>query len=141
MSMLHKQGLKAGAWGCNSLKFVISVGGDLSISPISVRASPTTASGMQQLHLATRPAFRRVVAPRHSRRDRLTPLERRRMSFTSPVVGVAPILLLQQREAAGEALASNVEDGTQECEVRITRVTCDRLNKLSRYSLYMDSHM
>eukprot|EP00193_Tetraselmis_chui_P003001 CAMPEP_0177753644 /NCGR_PEP_ID=MMETSP0491_2-20121128/1573_1 /TAXON_ID=63592 /ORGANISM="Tetraselmis chuii, Strain PLY429" /LENGTH=1824 /DNA_ID=CAMNT_0019268949 /DNA_START=404 /DNA_END=5878 /DNA_ORIENTATION=- len=112
------QGLKAGRWGCNGLKFIISVGGDLSISPISVRATPMTASGMQQLHLATLPVFRHVVAPRHSRRDRLTPLQRHRVSFTSAVVGVAPILLLHEREAAGDALASTVDesDTWQECQ-------------------------
>jgi hypothetical protein len=110
------QGLALGEWGCNDLRFIVNVGGDVSISPITIRASSMTASGLQQLHLSSRRTYRSMVGPHRSRRGRLTPRQRRREPFTSPVVGIVPPLLLQQRESVKKASFRSDGDSHQ-CEV------------------------
>eukprot|EP00873_Tetraselmis_striata_P023759 jgi/Tetstr1/444023/TSEL_031963.t1 len=110
---VHLAGLSRGEWGCNDLKFIVNLGGDISVSPISVRRSSMTVSDVQRLHLATRRVYRHMVGPRRSKRDRLTPRERRREPFTSPVVGIAPPLLLQRRE---EPAVIRGEVNMEDCE-------------------------
>eukprot|EP00873_Tetraselmis_striata_P028356 jgi/Tetstr1/448620/TSEL_035866.t2 len=116
---MHLAGLSRGEWGCNSLKFIANLGGDISVSPISVRRASMTVSDVQQLHLATRKIYRQMVGPRRSKRDRLTPRERRREPFTSPIVGIAPPLLLQRRR---DSPAIDSEDAEQCQDVVASKV-------------------
>eukprot|EP00191_Tetraselmis_sp_GSL018_P000684 CAMPEP_0177602062 /NCGR_PEP_ID=MMETSP0419_2-20121207/14653_1 /TAXON_ID=582737 /ORGANISM="Tetraselmis sp., Strain GSL018" /LENGTH=1574 /DNA_ID=CAMNT_0019095491 /DNA_START=721 /DNA_END=5445 /DNA_ORIENTATION=- len=95
---LKLAGLSDGTWGCNSLDAVLNTGSTLLISPIQVSSVPLLPGSIQELYLAERNAFTHLLGPERTHIERAADYERYLRTFASPIVGIAPPVLLQTRK-------------------------------------------
>ena len=77
----------------------MNLGSAIDISPVRMATFPLLPGSMQKLFLSTREAYADLVGPERALRDRLAQWQRSRKRFSSPIVGVAPPLMLQQRKS------------------------------------------
>jgi len=86
-----------GGWGCNGLQFVVNLGGEVLLSPVSVLQAALPFGDLQHVQMRQQPVYAGLVGPRTTRLQRLATWPRKRADFVSKVVGISPPLLLQER--------------------------------------------
>jgi len=88
------------SWGCNGLQYVMNLGGEVMLSPISILKSALPPGALQHLMMRQRSSYTALPGPRSTRAQRLAQRSRDRVQFTEKIVGISPPLLLQTRDAA-----------------------------------------
>jgi hypothetical protein len=88
------------SWGCNGLRYVMNLGGEVMLSPISILKSALPPGALQHLMMRQRSSYTALPGPRSTRAQRLAQRSRDRVQFTEKIVGISPPLLLQTRDAA-----------------------------------------